>query len=153
MPSRASLGTKWNTDLQVGNVDYGTMRFVDRVVDIYKLGEDVRVMLKRCADPLATDEPYEALELKTLSASAAPIASVHEGAIAPAARAAASSASSRRSIQTERSSDSEIAAELYLSINTVSPHTPPSSPRSASPHRAAATTFARFEQGLLETTA
>jgi hypothetical protein len=82
---RASTGTKWNTDLQVGNVDYGVMRFVDRVVDIYMLGEDVRVMLERCADPLATDEPYEALEVRTLSASATPNASVHDGAITPAA--------------------------------------------------------------------
>src|SRR5262249_28513212 len=78
---RASPGTKWNTDLQVGNVDYGIMRFVDRVVDIYMLGEDVRVMLKRCADPLTTDEPYEALEAKTLSASGTPIASVPKGPI------------------------------------------------------------------------
>ncbi len=82
---RASPGTKWNTDLQVGNVDYGVMRFVDRVVDIYMLGDDVRVMLERCADPLATDEPYEALEVKTLSASATPNASVHDGAITPTA--------------------------------------------------------------------
>ena len=69
---RANPATKWDTDLQVGNVDYGIMRFVDRVVDIYMLGEDVRVMLKRCADPLATDEPYEALEATTLSASGTP---------------------------------------------------------------------------------
>jgi len=37
------------------------VRFIDRAVDIHDLGEDVRLMLKRCIDPLATDEPYEAL--------------------------------------------------------------------------------------------
>ncbi len=81
---RASPGTKWDTDLQVGNVDYGIMRFVERVVDIYMLGEDVRFMLERCADPLATDEPYEALEVKTLSVSGTPITSVPKGAISSA---------------------------------------------------------------------
>ena len=45
----------------MGNVDYGVVRFIDRAVDIHNLGEDVRVMLKRGIDPLATDEPYEAL--------------------------------------------------------------------------------------------
>jgi hypothetical protein len=34
---------------------------IDRAVDIHKLGEDVRLMLKRCIDPLATDEPFESL--------------------------------------------------------------------------------------------
>jgi hypothetical protein len=84
---RASPGTKWDTDLQVGNVDYGIMRFVDRVVDIQMLGEDVRVMLKRCADPLATDEPYEALETKTLSATATPIGSIPTGLVSAASGA------------------------------------------------------------------
>ena len=59
---RASPADGWDTDLQVGNVDYGIVRFVDRAVDIHELGEDVRLMLKRCLDPLATDEPYEALD-------------------------------------------------------------------------------------------
>jgi hypothetical protein len=42
-------------------VDYGVVRFIDRAVDIHELGEDVRLMLKRCIDPLATDEPHQAL--------------------------------------------------------------------------------------------
>jgi hypothetical protein len=87
---RASPGTKWDTDLQVGNVDYGIIRFVERVVDIYMLGEGTRVMLERCADPLATDEPYEALEIKTLSASGTPIASVPKGSITEARASSAS---------------------------------------------------------------
>jgi len=58
---RASPADGWDTDWQVGNVDYGVVRFIDRAVDIHDLGEDVRLMLKRCIDPLATDEPYEAL--------------------------------------------------------------------------------------------
>jgi hypothetical protein len=62
---RASPSDGWSTDLQVGNVDYGVVRFIDRAVDIHNLGEDVRVMLKRAIDPLATDEPYEALDKKT----------------------------------------------------------------------------------------
>ena len=94
MGNHASLcadpGTKWDTDLQVGNVDYGIMRFVERVVDIYMLGEEVRLMLERCADPLATDEPYEALEIKTLSISGTPVTSVPKGGAPPAARPAAS---------------------------------------------------------------
>ena len=81
---RAHPGTKWDTDLQVGNVDYGIMRFVERVVDIYMLGEEVRLMLERCADPLATDEPYEALEIKTLSISGTPVTSVPKGATSSA---------------------------------------------------------------------
>jgi hypothetical protein len=87
---RASPGTKWDSDLQVGNVDYGIMRFVDRVVDIYMLGEETRVMLERCADPLATDEPYEALEIKTRSASGTPITSVPSGTITAASAGSAS---------------------------------------------------------------
>ncbi len=58
---RASPANGWDTDLQVGNVDYGIVRFIDRAVDIHHLGEDVRLMLKRCLDPLATDEPRDAL--------------------------------------------------------------------------------------------
>ena len=58
---RATPADGWSTDWQVGNVDYGVVRFIDRAVDIHNLGEDVRLMLKRCIDPLATDEPYEAL--------------------------------------------------------------------------------------------
>jgi hypothetical protein len=58
---RASSADGWSTDLQVGNVDYGVVRFIDRAVDIHELGEDVRLMLKRCIDPLATDEPHQAL--------------------------------------------------------------------------------------------
>ncbi len=58
---RARPGTDWNTDLQVGNPNYSVLRFIDRAVDIHKLGEDVRLMLKRCIDPLATDEPFESL--------------------------------------------------------------------------------------------
>jgi hypothetical protein len=62
---RANPAKGWDTDLQVGNVDYGIVRFIDRAVDIHDLGEDVRVMLKRCIDPLATDEPRSALPLKS----------------------------------------------------------------------------------------
>jgi hypothetical protein len=58
---RATPAAGWSSDFQVGNVDYGVVRFIDRAVDIHDLGEDVRLMLKRCIDPLATDEPYEAL--------------------------------------------------------------------------------------------
>jgi len=58
---RASPADGWTTDLQVGNVDYGVVRFIDRAVDIHHLGDDVGVMLKRCIDPLATDEPRSAL--------------------------------------------------------------------------------------------
>lgn len=61
---RASPANGWDTDLQVGNVDYGIVRFIDRAVDIHHLGEDVRLMLKRCIDPLATDEPRDALPTK-----------------------------------------------------------------------------------------
>jgi len=59
---RASPADGWPTDLEVGNVDHGILRFIDRVVDIHHLGEPVRLMLKRCIDPLATDEPRDALE-------------------------------------------------------------------------------------------
>ena len=58
---RARPGTDWNTDLQVGNPNYSVLRFSDRAVDIHELGEDVRLMLRRCIDPLATDEPFESL--------------------------------------------------------------------------------------------
>ena len=61
---RASPANGWANDLEVGNVDYGIVRFIDRAVDIHHLGADVRVMLKRCIDPLATDEPRDALALK-----------------------------------------------------------------------------------------
>ena len=61
---RASPANGWDTDLQVGNVDYGIVRFIDRVVDIHHLGESVRTMLKRSIDPLATDEPRDALALR-----------------------------------------------------------------------------------------
>jgi len=62
---RASPADGWDTDLQVGNVDYGIVRFIDRAVDIHHLGEDVRLMLKRCIDPLATDEPRDSLPMKS----------------------------------------------------------------------------------------
>ncbi len=58
---RANPAKGWNTDLEVGNPDYSVLRFIDRAVDIHELGEDVRLMLKRCLDPLATDEPFESL--------------------------------------------------------------------------------------------
>jgi hypothetical protein len=61
---RASPANGWDTDLQVGNVDYGIVRFIDRVVDIHHLGEKVRTMLKRSIDPLATDEPRDALAVR-----------------------------------------------------------------------------------------
>jgi hypothetical protein len=61
---RASAANGWDTDLQVGNVDYGILRFIDRVCDIRHLGADVRTMLKRCIDPLATDEPRDVLATK-----------------------------------------------------------------------------------------
>lgn len=58
---RAGPGTSWNTDLQVGNPNYSLLRFIDRAVDIHGLGGEVRLMLRRCIDPLATDEPFESL--------------------------------------------------------------------------------------------
>ncbi len=58
---RASPATGWNTNLQVGDPNYGVLRFTDRAVDIHELGEDVHLMLKRCLDPLATDEPFDSL--------------------------------------------------------------------------------------------
>ncbi len=58
---RANPGRGWDTDWQVGNVDYGIVRFIDRACDIHRLGDDVRQMLKRSIDPLATDEPRDAL--------------------------------------------------------------------------------------------
>lgn len=58
---RASPATGWNTNLQVGDPNYGVLRFIDRAVDIHELGEDVHIMLKRCLDPLATDEPFDSL--------------------------------------------------------------------------------------------
>jgi len=61
---RASPAAGWDTDLQVGNVDYGIVRFIDRAVDIHHLGDTVRTMLKRCIDPLATDEPRDALSVR-----------------------------------------------------------------------------------------
>ncbi len=56
---RANPAKGWETDLEVGNPDYGLLRFIDRAVDIHELGEDVRLMLKRCSDPLAVGEPFE----------------------------------------------------------------------------------------------
>ena len=64
---RADPAAGWDTDLQVGNVDYGILRFIDRAVDIHGLGDDVRQMLKRSIDPLATDEPRDALDKKPAS--------------------------------------------------------------------------------------
>ena len=58
---RANPAKGWNTDLDVDNPDYGLLRFIDRAVDIHDLGEDVRLMLRECIDPLGTDEPYERL--------------------------------------------------------------------------------------------
>ena len=68
---RANPGRGWDTDWQVGNVDYGIVRFIDRACDIHRLGDDVRQMLKRSIDPLATDEPRDALALKEKSRDAA----------------------------------------------------------------------------------
>jgi hypothetical protein len=61
---RACPVNGWDTDLEVGNADHGIVRFIDRVADIHHLGENVRTMLKRCIDPLATDEPRDALPLR-----------------------------------------------------------------------------------------
>ena len=58
---RANPAKGWDTDLQVGNPDYGVLRFIDRAVDIHDLGDDVRRMLSQCIDPLATHEPFEHL--------------------------------------------------------------------------------------------
>jgi hypothetical protein len=58
---RANPAKGWKTDLEVGNPDYGLLRFIDRAVDIHELGEDVRVMLIQCIDPLAIGEPFESL--------------------------------------------------------------------------------------------
>lgn len=58
---RANPAKGWDTDLEVGNPSYGVLRFIDRAVDIHDLGDDVRLMLRRCIDPLATDEPFETL--------------------------------------------------------------------------------------------
>ena len=46
---------------QIGDADYGIVRFIDRACDIHRLGDDVRQMLERSIDPLATDEPRDAL--------------------------------------------------------------------------------------------
>ena len=58
---RANPAKGWDTDLEVGNPSYGVLRFIDRAVDIHDLGDDVRLMLRQCIDPLATDEPFETL--------------------------------------------------------------------------------------------
>jgi hypothetical protein len=58
---RANPAKGWKTDLEVGNPDYGLLRFIDRAVDIHELGEDVRLMLRQCIDPLAIGEPFESL--------------------------------------------------------------------------------------------
>ena len=58
---RANPAKGWDTDLDVDNPDNSVLRFIDRAVDIHDLGEDVRLMLRECIDPLGTDEPYERL--------------------------------------------------------------------------------------------
>jgi hypothetical protein len=58
---RADPAKDWPTDLEVGKDSDGILQFIDRAVDIHGLGDDVRVMIKSCLDPLATDEPYEHL--------------------------------------------------------------------------------------------
>jgi len=58
---RANPAKGWDSDLEVGNPNYSVLRFINRAVDIHELGEDVRLMLRRCIDPLATDEPFESL--------------------------------------------------------------------------------------------
>jgi hypothetical protein len=63
---RANPGKGWDTDLEVGNPNNSVLRFVDRAVDIHDLGEDVRLMLRRCIDPLAVGEPYESLPTVSL---------------------------------------------------------------------------------------
>ena len=58
---RANPAKGWNTDLESGDSNNSVVRFIDRAVDIHDLGEDVRLMLRRSIDPLATDEPFESL--------------------------------------------------------------------------------------------
>ena len=58
---RADAGHGWPTDLELGGGDYGLLRFIDRASAIHGLGEDVRELLRRSIDPLATVEPFELL--------------------------------------------------------------------------------------------
>ena len=58
---RSNPAKGWNTDLESGDSNNSVVRFIDRAVDIHDLGEDVRLMLRRSIDPLATDEPFESL--------------------------------------------------------------------------------------------
>lgn len=58
---RAHPAKGWDTDLAVGNPNNSVLRFIDRAVDIHGLGDEVREMLVRCLDPLATAEPFESL--------------------------------------------------------------------------------------------
>ena len=58
---RATPAQGWNTDLQVGDPHNGVLDFIERALDIHGLGDDVRQMLERSIDPLATDEPFESL--------------------------------------------------------------------------------------------
>ena len=58
---RANPAKGWDTDLEVGNPDYSVLRFIDRAVDIHDLGDDVRLTLRQCLDPLAIGEPFESL--------------------------------------------------------------------------------------------
>jgi hypothetical protein len=58
---RANPAKGWDTDLEVGNPNNSVLQFIDRAVDIHDLGDDVRLVLRQCIDPLATDEPFERL--------------------------------------------------------------------------------------------
>jgi hypothetical protein len=58
---RANPAKGWDTNLNVGNPENSVLAFIDRAVDIHGLGDDVRDMLRRCIDPLATAEPFESL--------------------------------------------------------------------------------------------
>ena len=58
---RANPSKGWTTDLDTSDRDSSVLRFIDRAVDIHDLGDDVRLMLRECIDPLATAEPYEHL--------------------------------------------------------------------------------------------
>ena len=58
---RANPAKGWDTDLDVSDGESSVLAFIDRAVDIHELGDDVRVMLRQCIDPLATAEPFESL--------------------------------------------------------------------------------------------
>jgi len=58
---RADAAAGWPTDLERGGGDNGLLHFLDRAVDLHGLGEEVRTMLRRSIDPLATVEPFELL--------------------------------------------------------------------------------------------